>query len=615
MANNTITVDLPKKVASAGGSSFVPSSGGGGQFMKVQLLPGSRPLYGDQAAKSKSLYNIVHNINKRSSKNWRHTITNDQQGADSQYAFVVNDGYSIAMMGTNQYSDKGAGNHSSWDYNGATLHSPMQWVSINGDVLRQIMIGNISKDDIPSGWTGYDLREHMAEGKTGMQIVGIYMGYTNMFLTANGILWANGYNGHGQVGDQATSNRASLRVVGWSYSHPGASANHYERLYWNTVTDKPRKIIQFTSSGEQSDSALSFHALGDDGSLWGWGYNGYGQVGVNNSTSSNAYTYSPKKCARGPKSGESGVQYVEDAVYVKETNGQYGTCWYIDEDGLVWAAGRNSYYQMQYAHGNNQTYFVPCGHNGSGTTNVGKKCIKIAASANGDVCHSIYLYEDGTVSTGGYSGYGQIMSGSTAGTNNHTALDSHFGPSGSKGLAKDVWATGGSYGQIYVRTEDNKLWGAGYSGYGQLGSGRSSGTYNGVYEVLFDWASSWNGKQLFSAKRYCVDIRSGGWGSTNYLVALLNDGTVWVTGRNNQWQRYRQGSNYYYWTTPHLPYEKHGKVVQTWCGDSGSDAGTIYYLFEDGALYHTGYYHSWDSNSWYVNDNPNMINGQLGGIA
>lgn len=616
MVNSTIVADLPKKVASSGGSSFVPSSGSGGQFMKVRLLPGSVPRYGDQVSASKSLYNTVHNINKRSQKQFRHTITNDQQGATGMYGVVVNDGFSLGFIGQNQYSNKGAGNHSSWDYNGATIHSPLQWVDINGDVLRQIMIGNLAADDIPSTWTGYDLRNHFKDdGKNGMKIVAIYLGYTNLVLTANGVLFANGYSGHGQVGDQSTSNRAAWRVVGWNYTAGNSSTNHYERFYHNIVTNKKRKVIQISSSGEQNDSALSFHALCDDGSLWGWGYNGYGQVGVNNSTTSNAYTYGPKKCVRGPKTGESGVQYVEDAVFIKETNGQYGTCWYIDEDGLVWAAGRNSYYQMQYAHGNNQTYFVPCGHNGSGTTNVGKKCIKIAASADGDVCHSAFLYEDGTVSTGGYSGYGQIMSGGTAGTNSFTALDAHFGPSGSKGLAEDVWCTGGNYGQMYIRTADGKLWGAGYSGYGQLGSARSGGTYNGQYEVLFDWASNWNNKQQFSSKRYCVDIRSGGWGSTNYLVALLNDGTVWVAGRNNSYQTYRQGANYYYWTTPHLPYETHGKVVQTWCGDNASDSGMIYYLFEDGALYCTGYYHSWDSNTWYSHDNAIMINGQFGGIA
>lgn len=614
MANNTITVDLPKKVASAGGSSFVASSGGGGQFMKVNLLPGSRPMYGDFVAAGKALYNPVYNINKRSSKNWRHTITNDQQGADGQYAFVVNDGFSIAMMGNNQYSDKGGGNHSAWDYNGATVHSPLQWGSVNQEAFRDIVRGKISADDFPTTWAWHDIREHAKEGKNGLKIVAVFMGYTNVYLLANGLIFANGYNGHGQVGDGATSNRASIRLVGHSLSYPGASSNQYDRMYWDTVANKKRKIIQLCCSGEQSDSALSFHALADDGTLWGWGYNGYGQVGVNNSTTSNSVTYNPRQCVRSPKTGESGVQRVSDAVYIKETNGQYGTCWYIDEDGRIWATGRNSYYQMQYGYGNNQTYFRPVGHSGSGTWGESLKCIKIAASANGDVCHSAYLFDNGTVSTGGYSGYGQIMSGSTAGTNSRTLLDSHFGPSGSKGLAEDIWATGGQYGQIFVRTDDGKLWGAGYSGYGQLGSNRSSSTYNGVYEIKMDWGSTWPNNS-FNSKRYVVDIRSGGWGSTNYLVALLNDGTCWVTGRNNQWQRYRQGSNYYYWNAPHLPYETHGKVVQTWCGDNGSDAGTIYYLFEDGALYCTGYYHSWDSNSWYVHDNPIMINGQMGGIA
>jgi len=620
MTNSTISADIPRKTAAGSSGGFFASGAAGGGWPAVNLLPGGRPLHGNTVTKGKSLYKEPYLQNTLSPANIRYTCTNNQQGADSQYAFVVNDGFDLAMLGTNQYSDKGAGNHSAWDYNGATVHSPWQWVSINGSVLMEIASGTQKRTAFPSTWGYYDLVDHMVDdGKNGFKIVAVYMGYTNTVLLKNGIVMCSGYNGHGQIGDSGTTNMASWRIAGAGFSYPGASSNWYDRMYYDPRTNKKRKIIQIANACEQSDSAHALYALGDDGTLWGWGYNGYGQVAVNNSTTSNSVTYSPRCCVRGPKTGESGVQRVEDAVYVRATNGSYGTVWYIDEDGRIWAAGRNSYYQMQYAYGNNQTYFQPVGHSGAGTWGESKKCIKIEASGNGDVCHSAYLFDDGTVSTGGYSGYGQVLNGSTAGTNNRITLDTHFGPSGSKGKAIDVWCTGGQYGQTYILTDQYKLWCGGYSGYGQLGNGRSGGTYNGLYETNTDWASQVAGVtepwHNFNSNRYPIKICSGGWGSTNSVIMLLSDGTVWHTGRNNQWQRYRQGANYYYWTTPQLPYANHGKCVDVWVGDSGSDASTHYFLMEDGALYCTGYYHSWDNNSWYVHDNPIMINGQFAGIA
>tara|TARA_Y100000385_G_scaffold282354_1_gene336655 strand:- start:10703 stop:12577 length:1875 start_codon:yes stop_codon:yes gene_type:complete len=624
MANSTIVSDLPKKVASSGGSSFVPSSSGGGGLFPIQALPGPRPQHGDMVSKGKGLYNDIYNVNKVSPKNLRYTMTNSTQGAAGIYPFIVDEGRSIAMMGLNQYSNKGAGNHSSWDYNGATLHSPWQWVSIYGTVLMEIALKTQAKSAFPDTWAMADLKDHaFDDGVDGFKIVGVYTGYTQLVLFKNGIMMANGYNGHGQVGDSSTSNRAAWRVVGHSFSTASASSNWYDRPYYDTRINKKRKFVQVTNACELYESANTFHALADDKTLWGWGYNGYGQTGTNNSTTSNAATYRPRCCVRQPKTthgySESGVQYVEDAVYVKATNGQYGTCIYLDADGKLWGTGRNSYYQMQHAHGNNQSTFVPLGHSGSSTWNVSNKCTKFDLSGNGDVCFSAFLFDDGTVSTGGYSGYGQIMSGSTAGTNNHTSLAAYFGPSGTFNKAIDLWTVGGQYGQLFVLTEDYRLFGAGYSGYGQLGGGRTGGTYTGREEQFTDWASQVAGTtepwHKFNSKRFPVKFASGGWGSTNSIIMLLSDGTVWHTGRNNAYQRYRQGANYYYWTTPQLPYNAHGKVVDVWVGDYSSDSSTHYFLMESGALYCTGYYHSWDSNTWYTHDNPIIINGQMAGIA
>lgn len=114
------------------------------------------------------------------------------------------------------------------------------------------------------------------DGKT-PKIIQIAAGTnTALFLMNNGEVYASGYNGHGQLGNSETSDRKfSVRV----------SAT--DRLDWlgNPIqkTFNETKIVKVTISGRGTrNGSNSCGAIGEDGSVWVWGYNGNQSLGLGN---------------------------------------------------------------------------------------------------------------------------------------------------------------------------------------------------------------------------------------------------------------------------------------------------------------------------------------------
>jgi len=87
--------------------------------------------------------------------------------------------------------------------------------------------------------------------------LGIAGNYTILALDSNSYLWAWGYNGSGQIGDNTISNRSSpVSVVGGKQ--------------WSVIP-----ITSINQSGVALDSSSY---------AWTWGYNGQGQLGINTIT-------------------------------------------------------------------------------------------------------------------------------------------------------------------------------------------------------------------------------------------------------------------------------------------------------------------------------------------
>lgn len=113
------------------------------------------------------------------------------------------------------------------------------------------------------------------------KVVQLVAGYQRaMALFNNGEVYSWGYGGHGQNGDRSSSTRTYPVRVGGTYQEIYLATNTSTHV-WRDIRIK--KIYTNNCNGYDNNTASSY-ALDENGDLWAWGYNGYGQLGQNNTT-------------------------------------------------------------------------------------------------------------------------------------------------------------------------------------------------------------------------------------------------------------------------------------------------------------------------------------------
>jgi alpha-tubulin suppressor-like RCC1 family protein len=180
-------------------------------------------------------------------------------------------------------------------------------------------------------------------------------------LDANGQLWSWGYNGYGQLGDGATQRQSSPTAVATSSGIPAVQA--------------------IAAAGY---SAL---ALANDGSVWGWGYNTYGELGLG----SGSYFSTPQKITTGLTSAK--------ALCI---GGNYSLG--VSGSGMVWGWGTNNYGQLGI--GSTTATRVPVQ---TATVSGWADLVRVAAGT----IHSLALKNDGSVWSWGNNGNNQLGLGDT----------------------------------------------------------------------------------------------------------------------------------------------------------------------------------------------------------
>ena len=286
---------------------------------------------------------------------------------------------------------------------------------------------------------------------------GVVYAFDDVFVPVDafrqGNLWVWGYNGDGQLGDNTVDN--GLTPV----TTLAGGAN------WKQV-----------AGGDNHTAAIK-----TDGTLWTWGSNYFGQLGIN-------------------INGYGSIRCTPVTTFTGGTNWKQVACggYYtaaVKTDGTLWTWGGNGDGQL--------------GDNTSGTD----RCTPVTTFAGGTnwkqvACvdnHTAAVKTDGTLWTWGFNYFGELGVNNT--TNRCTPVTTFAGGTNWKQV------TCGSSHTAAVKT-DGTLWTWGYNYYGQLGVNNTTNRLTPV--TTFAGGANW--KQV-----------SGG---QSHTAAIKTDGTLWTWGSN-----------------------------------------------------------------------------------
>ena len=308
-------------------------------------------------------------------------------------------------------------------------------------------------------------------------------GFQSTFaITSLGTLWAWGNNSWGQLGVNNQANYSSPAQV-------GTNSN------WATIS----------SSDSPSSSSIGIQ---NDGTLWAWGNNTFGQLGLNTAT----------------------VTYLNPVQVGALSNWAQSTCGYyfvgaIQSNGTLWAWGNNSWGQLGQ---NNQTNY-------SSPVQVG--ALSVWSQVSAGLYHTLAIQNNGTLWAYGFNSSGRLGLSDTTNRSSPVQVG-----------VESYWAqirTGGAY-SIGIQSNGTLwAWGANFSG--QLGLNTTT-SYSSPVQV--GALSVWT--QVSCGYAHTVAIQSNGtlwsWGANSFgQLGMNNTGNFSSPiqiGRNSNWAQVSCG--YFY---------------------------------------------------------------------
>ncbi len=391
----------------------------------------------------------------------------------------------------------------------------------------------------------------------------------------DGTLWAWGLNQHGQVGIGTTNDVEEPVQVGidanWRTVSEGAGANHslairddgtlwawgdnrFGQLGLGHTNEVYEPLQVGTNAHWESVAAGLQHtvAIMTDGTLWAWGKNRFGQLG--NGTTNR--TFAPMQIGTDANwqavSVSTGDPQRTDPYY---TDQRFSHTTALRNDGTLWAWGNNQAGQLGIG---TQADTPPYGV--TEPTQVGTDSDWRAVSAGG--FHNLALRTNGTLWGWGVNDYGQLaigqeILGNQGGTNGPVQIGTnadwlvvYAGGKHSMGIRLDhtLWAWGSDQGgQLGIETSDNKNgtryptatgsapWQVGsHADWQAVAAGQSHTVALRDDGSIWTWGDGGLGRNVVGSAQ---DVRVGS--ETNWLtvdagndftVAMRADGTLWSWG-------------------------------------------------------------------------------------
>ena len=359
-----------------------------------------------------------------------------QMDGGSGYSFIVYDDGSVYSCGQNDYGQLGLG-----DTTNRAIFAQVT-TNVNNDV-KQVACGDahtfILKND-GSVWScGYNYNGQLGLGTSGSSnnkttftqvttninndVKQIACGNSYVFILKNdGSVWSCGFNNRGQLGLNNTNNKTTftqvttninndVKQIDCGTSHTAilkndgsvwsCGYNQYGTLGLNNTTDK-YTFTQVTTNINNDVKQISCIAneiiiLKNDGSVWGCGYNNYGQLGLGDTTKRTTFT-----------------QITTNGKKISSNN---CSMLILKNDGSLWGCGLNDGGQLG------------CDSDTGSMTAMNKSLTQVTVNINNDVneifCgynHSLIIKNDGSIWVAGSNSKGQLGLGDANSRNRFTEL-------------------------------------------------------------------------------------------------------------------------------------------------------------------------------------------------
>jgi alpha-tubulin suppressor-like RCC1 family protein len=305
--------------------------------------------------------------------------------------------------------------------------------------------------------------------------------YSNaLVLFDNGEVHHSGYNGHGQNGDGTTTQWQNFVQCGYANINRTGS----------TTVLRTKKVIRIASSADGRATTHSCYALvrnsNDTRELYAWGYNGYGQLGQGNTTNYSVPTLVSFDQVTNGK-----------IIEVWSTGGEYANCFFLTDQGKMYAMGYNGYGNLGVGDATNRNTPTLVKAWGATASTKVKKFNTSGGSNSRALTSFLVIRGDNTLWTWGYNGYGGLghnhtqyvclpLEVYTGGYNGVTTTVTTANPQNGSPLGTkltntwNAWMYGGQYGSMMVTrgTSDasNTAFATGYNGYYQLSVAQNNTT-------------------------------------------------------------------------------------------------------------------------------------------
>ena len=233
----------------------------------------------------------------------------------------------------------------------------------------------------------------------GRKIVDIWIGHRwTMVMDEEGELWSWGYNTRGNLGYPTNSG------FGDQYGYQPKKLD----VNWASYGGIQKCVVAHSEANIDS-----LYILDGQGYIWSQGYNGYGQLGSQNTTTGTTSSSITRRT--GLQSAGSIVNFWADAC------NEYGHLWWRNTSGDTYGTGYDGHYNMTgdssapgTASGNNPTYMP-----GSSSNQLLKNCVAMCASGrSGGICQ-YFLTDKGHVYATGWNGYGESGTGHSSNVTNN----------------------------------------------------------------------------------------------------------------------------------------------------------------------------------------------------